>query len=340
MSQINIDIGAAPNDGLGAPLRTAFEETNLNFDQVFARAQSNPPATIYGKIGDEAGWYAYDTQYFYYCFRNYTDGVLPIWGELAPLGNISAIQLVNGSSSVVIQSPGSNVNITVAGIANVGQFWTDGFNVNGTANVTGSVIGEYVVATANVSALGNVMGTYFFGNGSQLVGLPEYGNSDVANFIATYDGNVSSGNLVVKYDASVAGNITASYIIGNGSQLTGLPQSYSNANVANYLPTYSGQLSGSSLSVAGNVIVDGTANIAGNLTVEYQHRINGTVQGQLLGLVNNINPAYGTWDFGYIETNTYTNPTQWIFAQTSAGNVDLGTVTVPTDLNIDIGTIF
>jgi hypothetical protein len=340
MSQININIGAAPNDGLGAPLRTAFEETNLNFGQVFARAQPNPPATVYGKIGDQAGWYAYSPQYFYYCFRDYSDGTQPIWGELEPLGNISAIQLVNGSSSVVIQSPGSNVNITVGGVANVGQFWTDGFNVNGTASATGSVIGEYVVATANVSALGNVMGTYFFGNGSQLTGLPAYGNSDVANYIATYDGNVSSGNLVVKYDASVAGNITASYVIGNGSQLTGLPQSYSNANVANYLPTYSGQLSGSSLSVAGNVIVDGTANIAGNVTVDYQHRINGTVQGQLLGLVNNVNTAYGTWDFGYIATNTYTNPTQWIFAQTPAGNVNMGTITAPTALNIDIGTIF
>lgn len=36
MTQFVINIGAIPNDGTGDPLRTAFNETNLNFDQVFA----------------------------------------------------------------------------------------------------------------------------------------------------------------------------------------------------------------------------------------------------------------------------------------------------------------
>lgn len=36
MPQYIIDIGATANDGTGDPLRTAFNETNLNFDQVFA----------------------------------------------------------------------------------------------------------------------------------------------------------------------------------------------------------------------------------------------------------------------------------------------------------------
>ena len=36
MTQYTIDIGATPNDGQGDPLRTAFDYTNLNFDQIFA----------------------------------------------------------------------------------------------------------------------------------------------------------------------------------------------------------------------------------------------------------------------------------------------------------------
>lgn len=36
MSQYTINIGALPNDGTGDPLRTAFNEVNLNFNQVFA----------------------------------------------------------------------------------------------------------------------------------------------------------------------------------------------------------------------------------------------------------------------------------------------------------------
>ena len=36
MSQpIVINIGALPNDGTGDPLRTAFNDTNLNFSNVF-----------------------------------------------------------------------------------------------------------------------------------------------------------------------------------------------------------------------------------------------------------------------------------------------------------------
>jgi hypothetical protein len=36
MTQIVIDTGAVPNDGTGAPLRTAFTEVNQNFTQLFA----------------------------------------------------------------------------------------------------------------------------------------------------------------------------------------------------------------------------------------------------------------------------------------------------------------
>ena len=36
MTQYVINIGAVPNDGTGDPLRTAFNEVNLNFDQVWA----------------------------------------------------------------------------------------------------------------------------------------------------------------------------------------------------------------------------------------------------------------------------------------------------------------
>ena len=36
MTQYVINIGAIPNDGTGDPLRTAFNEVNLNFNQVWA----------------------------------------------------------------------------------------------------------------------------------------------------------------------------------------------------------------------------------------------------------------------------------------------------------------
>jgi hypothetical protein len=51
------------------------------------------------------------------------------------------------------------------------------------------------------------------------------------------------------------GNITAAYLYGNGSQLTGLPSSYGNTEVATYLTTYTGNIG--NLKTTGNVITTG-----------------------------------------------------------------------------------
>ena len=51
-----------------------------------------------------------------------------------------------------------------------------------------------------------------------------------------------------------SGNISAGgYFLGNGSQLTGLPSSYSNVQVATYLPTYTGVVTAGNVTVNGNV---------------------------------------------------------------------------------------
>jgi hypothetical protein len=69
-----------------------------------------------------------------------------------------------------------------------------------------------------------------------------YGNANVAAYLPTYSGNLTSLNKV-----SALGNISGNYFIGDGSQLTGISAgnivgSYSNANVAAYLPTYTGNV--------------------------------------------------------------------------------------------------
>jgi hypothetical protein len=74
-------------------------------------------------------------------------------------------------------------------------------------------------------------------------------------------GIANSGNITVTGVISATGNITASgnvsgsYLLGNGAFITGLPAGYSNADVADYLPTYTGNL----VSLTGNIIT--TANI-------------------------------------------------------------------------------
>jgi hypothetical protein len=437
MTQLTI-VTTPTNSGDGTPLATAFNYCNSNFNELYARFQVDPPASLIGTTGDVPGMYAVDSTYFYYCFAAY-DGSSTIWGQVTQVGNITISSIVNGTSNISISSANANATISVNGSSNVAVFSTLGVTVNGIASISGNVTGGNIRTAGQVSATGNITGSYFLGNGSQLTGLPatygnanvaaflptytgtlspvgiytdgyyyansvpvtfgggggsSYGNANVADFLPTYSGNLggtlttasqtnittvgnltgltvngltsvtlspvaasvtiaptfggtvvvnpagigSINNMVIGATTPVAGsfttvsasgNITATYFIGDGSQITNLPiGNYSNTNVASYLTTFTGNLSAGNISVTGTT----TSSLVGDVT--------GTVSGQLYGLVNGVNPDYGTWDFGYITANTYTNPLQWIFAQTSLGNIDMGTVTAPASYEIDIGTIF
>jgi cytoskeletal protein CcmA (bactofilin family) len=75
-------------------------------------------------------------------------------------------------------------------------------------------------------------------------------------------------NLTVDGNLSVAGNVNAvsGYFLGNGSQLTGLPSSYGNTQVASYLPIYSGVLGSSNLQVTGGGTFSGTLTVNGGIS--------------------------------------------------------------------------
>lgn len=69
------------------------------------------------------------------------------------------------------------------------------------------------------------------------------GNITITGAIRS-DSAVINGTITASSAVVTKGNVTASYFIGDGSQLKNLPgtSNYSNANVQAYLPTYSGQL--------------------------------------------------------------------------------------------------
>jgi hypothetical protein len=80
----------------------------------------------------------------------------------------------------------------------------------------------------------------------------------IANTISA-SGNITAANFITAGIVTATGNVTGNYFLGNGSQLTGLPATYGNANVAAYLPTYTGNLAGGNLITTSNVYV-GTGN--------------------------------------------------------------------------------
>lgn len=154
MTQEYINVGAAPNDGQGDPLRTAFIKCNNNFTQLYDRAQPYPPVTLVGHTGDQAGMYAYDPTYFHYCYSDY-DGSTVIWAKIAQMSNISLDNITNGNSGIYIPSYDGNIVFNVDGMSNVITVTTDGMIVNT------SVTAEYINATTSfngtAAAIGNIL---------------------------------------------------------------------------------------------------------------------------------------------------------------------------------------
>lgn len=221
---------------------------------------------------------------------------------------------------------------------------------------TGSLGGSLTTSVqSNITTLGNLTGLTV--NGLNAISItPSANNITLAPIFGgtvtiTSSGTGSIDNITIGANSaqsgrftsvSATGNVTGTYIIGDGSLLTNISGGgggdYSNANVAAYLPTYTGNILagniavGNNQTISGNLTVTGTANVTGN--------VNANVVGQLTGTVNGINMSYLIWDFGSITGNTFSTPIAWIFSTTAAGNIDMGSIASPSSNNIDIGTIY
>ena len=134
-------------------------------------------------------------------------------------------------------------------------------NVNG--NVTGNLTGTASVATTANSVDGaNVSGTVATAAYAASAGTTVTASSVTGNA----QGNITSVGTLT--DLTVTGNITSStgYFLGNGSLLSGISANYGNANVANYLPTFSGQLTAGNISATGNITATYFVGDGGNIT--------------------------------------------------------------------------
>lgn len=136
---------------------------------------------------------------------------------------------------------------------------TSSSNGTGLYGTTGNV--------ATPTASSNYTGLYG-GTGTAVVPRNPYGNANVVGLLsAGSDGANTVANIVA------TGNVSANYFLGNGSLLTGIASSYGNANVAAFLPTYTGALAAGTISATGNIVTDSyfvgnfSGNITGNITV-------------------------------------------------------------------------
>jgi hypothetical protein len=190
-------------------------------------------------------WWDPVTNRFYYSDGN-TPGGFPVGG-----GSSSGNSISSGNTSVAIPAENGNVAITVSGVANTVVFATG--NTTFAGNLLPTTANTYTLGTASqpwksLYVSGN---TIYIGNNALSADGPNlvWNSNQVAT--ATANGTIDAAAI------SATGNITGDYFIGDGSQLTGLPAGYSNANVAAYLPIYTGNL----VALTGNITT--TANIAG-----------------------------------------------------------------------------
>jgi hypothetical protein len=148
-------------------------------------------------------------------------GNLTVSGNATLSGNILGDRIQNGTTSLDIQSPGGNANISIGGTSNVAVFTTAGLNVTGV-----------------ISATGNITGNYIFGNGSQLTGIDatsiQNGTSSLS--VIASGGNIRgniAGNTVTTTHAGgfdVTGNIVLSGGIQDYAQLD-IQTTAGNANI-------------------------------------------------------------------------------------------------------------
>lgn len=306
MTQYVINVGAAPNDGQGDPLRDAFVKCNDNFTQLFNNVQEFPPGSRVGSPGDVPGMIAYDDEYFYYCFGTY-DGSTIIWNlvpnsETALINNLIASGNANITGSVTANTfigDGSGLtNVTATPPTSISN-GTSNIIVGASANITIAAAGsEVAVFSANaLSLLGNLVGESVQSSGN----IVATGNVTSAN--------VSTGNIVA------TGSVTAATLALSGNVT-------SNLNLS------------SNLAVSSNVSVAGTinGNLNGNVTAT-SVVASGNVSGLYIigdgGLLSNVTAT------GNVAVTQIANGTSIIGIQGSGGNA---TITVGGVSNVAVFT--
>ena len=272
MAQQIINVGTAPNDGLGDPLRTAFTKTNNNFSQLFATSgvsgiangssNVNIPQANGNVVISSAG----------------TANVITVTGTginvvgtlnssgLATLSNLSVTGTI--ISTGTIQSLADVTAVTVTASGNLSAN-----NAVITNNISAGLFTGNGAGLTGVIAAGNVGAATQLTNGTTTMNIPVANGNMIGNVggviniftlstsglgisgIVSVSGNVTGGNIQTGGLVSATGNIIGNYILGNGACLSGVLTSV--ANITNGTSNVTVVSSGGNIAVG----VSGNANV-------------------------------------------------------------------------------
>jgi hypothetical protein len=246
-----INIGSSPNDGLGDPLRTAFQKTNENFTVLFnisgitgiANGTSNisiPIANssinfgvgnvsnVFSVLANGAITTGNHTVSSYLNAGNVTSaGTILANGTIQSLGGVTATT-VTASANLV----GGNLNVTNQ--LRASTLLLTGNIINAELNVTGNVNAGNLNVTSNIVGQGTELSVSGFS--ANVGNITASGSSLLMTGFQAVNGNIVAtgtslqlsgfsanlGNINVANNALITGNVSGLYFIGNGSQLTGV----------------------------------------------------------------------------------------------------------------------
>jgi hypothetical protein len=219
--------------------------------------------------------------------------------------NITSVGILS-SASVSGNITGGNIR-TAGLVSATGNVTAGGLTINGTGVVTGNL---QVQGTLTYNNLTNITTpNLVFGLANTSTGISANGagfvagNTSEASFLYNYSAQAWNSNIGI----SAVGNIAGNYIIGNGSQLTGVT-AYTNANVSTFLAAFGSN----TISTTGNIT-------GGNIDLSY---MGGAAKGNVTG--GNISMS-GNITGGNVATGGLVSATGSITTGSSVSAV--GTVT-------------
>ena len=119
-------------------------------------------------------------------------------------------------------------------------------------NISASTIVPVVDSSTNYTVTAANLQAYVNNTSGNIAG----GNISTTGQVSA-TGNITGANIVATANVVASGNVSGTYILGDGSLLTGLPATYGNANVAAYLPTFTGNLAGGNATITANIAAGG-----------------------------------------------------------------------------------